>query len=94
VTPDVDPYAEWRALVARRERAYVDRRCTIHATWQRLAADGVTWEWEDEPAAYRWTGPGGNEELLCVSCCAAWRANAAADPEMLPRRVELLTTRH
>lgn len=42
------------------------------------------------PAAYIWTFSHGGTEYLCESCCAYWRQNAAADPELLPARVTTL----
>jgi len=44
----------------------------------------------DEPAAYEWVSPGGRSRLLCVSCCALWRQNAAEDPALLPISIRLL----
>jgi len=42
------------------------------------------------PAIYEWTGPNGTRSLLCVSCCAIWRKNAAGDPSLLPREIHQL----
>ena len=39
------------------------------------------------PSAYWWLTPDGRPVPLCVSCCAIWRENAAADPELLPLRI-------
>jgi len=39
------------------------------------------------PAAYMWVTMVGNRFRLCVSCCADWRENAAADHDLLPARI-------
>lgn len=42
------------------------------------------------PAVYRWTfALSGNQVLLCESCCAEWRANAAAEPSLAASRITL-----
>jgi hypothetical protein len=39
------------------------------------------------PSAYMWVTMDGRTIPLCVSCCAHWRENAAADHELLPARI-------
>ena len=42
-------------------------------------------------AAYMWTAsPSGNEIPLCAECCAAWRVNAVAEPDLGPARIRSL----
>lgn len=43
-----------------------------------------------EPARYAWTGQLGYIHLLCVYCCAIWRQNALADPELAPFQIQEL----
>ncbi len=40
------------------------------------------------PPRYRWTGRGGYDSYLCVSCFASWREIAESDPGMVPLRIE------
>jgi hypothetical protein len=43
-------------------------------------------------ARYEWTFElSGNVTRLCEECCAAWRANAEADPSLAPSRIRELT---
>ncbi|MGI5171900.1 hypothetical protein ACQEU3_46915 [Spirillospora sp. CA-253888] len=48
----------------------------------------------DQPgrARYAWTHHTGYVTHLCVSCDAAWRANAAEDPDLEPLRITELET--
>ena len=39
------------------------------------------------PSAYMWVHKDGRKTPLCVSCCANWRENAAADHDLLPARI-------
>lgn len=39
------------------------------------------------PARYRWIGQNGHVSYVCESCCAIWRANGEADPDLAPARI-------
>jgi hypothetical protein len=44
------------------------------------------------PSVYRWTcALSGNEIELCERCCAEWRANGVAYPDLAPSRIELVS---
>lgn len=44
------------------------------------------------PVAYRWVcATSGNVIFLCVSCCAAWRANANESSLLRPSRITQVT---
>ena len=59
-------------------------RCTVCASIWRDGKPG------ESPAAYLWTFPNGNQELLCESCCAHWRLFAAEDPALAAQRITTL----
>ena len=45
------------------------------------------------PATYLWTSAvSGNTMPLCTVCCACWRANAQAEPDLRPSRIRTLTS--
>jgi hypothetical protein len=89
---DTIDHADWKALVERREKAYVTRHCTCCAASEKVGPDGL--KGRLVPAGYRWTVREVNglavEELLCERCCAYWRAGVAEGRALVPLRIESL----